>query len=906
MKGETRQLIAIDDFLRERNSPSNLPPPRQNTSPAFPGSRLRSSPGPNDQTFFLSNRVRGRDRNLSNPYRQHAYFHAATKRVANSFGSVPFRIFTESKSGENGSSFKDRRDAWNELTRRYRKLPKELFDLFNDHETIRTNFKREFATTIVKLIPEAPITLIMKAVGVQIIEEGPWYDLFRDVNPMMTRSQLWEANTIYLNTDGEVFWILMDQSGDFWDPPNEPPKGAAAQAKFVPSQIWPFGKKGWEPILDEDPGLIIKWKWTDPRTRRGRGVLSAPKRKTFEFEVDQIPHFRFFDPEDYLGGLSPFEALDLELRTDHNAAKYQNGFFQKGAQLSGMVIFPDNLPDLQRQYYEEQFQEEHVGVDNAWKPGVFEGGGKFVPTGVTQRDMEFHKLREWVRDEVLSVIGTPKSELGVFSDVNRASAVVSKRVFWENTIIPLIRYHEDLMDSKIFTPVTDGRIWGMFDLTQVEALREDLSDKAEVAERFFKMGYPINMISERLEIGFEPVEWGDVGYLPQTLIPISGKPTEEPEEEEPDADEEPPEKPGPDDDEGDGGTETPDEGEPEDEEGSEDSEEEGRPGQVRPPVGLKFVGEYDTKDKRDERWIDIYERVMRPGEKKIKKFIRALMVRMRAAALAAVGDSEIGRILNVEDILFNPNPFKDQVSEGIKPIFEEIFELAMVEAEEELVEIGLVKIEDFSPIQVRQLNELDFEISQIITSQAEQIEKIVDTVRNVVEDSLDKGIAAGATKAQLKDIVRGKFKTFSGSFWTGRIAGTESALTTSASRELVFRRRQVPSNLWVNAGDDRVRDNHVSLDDGVPRPLGFNFGRLLSGVAILEFPLDPRAPADETINCSLDPVLPVQILGGEKPVSEIFPGDIVLTSNGRYRRVVRIRPESDYTGDAVSLIASAS
>ncbi len=59
----------------------------------------------------------------------------------------------------------------------------------------------------------------------------------------------------------EVFWILMDQSGDFWDPPNEPPKGAAAQAKFVPSQIWPFGKKGWEPILDEDPGLIIKWKW---------------------------------------------------------------------------------------------------------------------------------------------------------------------------------------------------------------------------------------------------------------------------------------------------------------------------------------------------------------------------------------------------------------------------------------------------------------------------------------------------------------------------------------------------------------------------------------------------------------------------------------------------------------------
>jgi predicted ABC-type ATPase len=394
----------------------------------------------------------------------------------------------------------------------------------------------------------------------------------------------------------------------------------------------------------------------------------------------------------------------------------------------------------------------------------------------------------------------------------------------------------------------------MFDLTQVEALREDLSDKAEVAERFFKMGYPINMINERMEIGFEPVEWGDVGYLPSTLVPITGDPTKEEPEPEPDGDQE-----SPDDDEGDSegdgdGGETPDDGAeeepPEDGEGSEDSEEESRPGLTRPPIGLQFKGPIDSKDKRDEKWVDIYERVMRPGEKKIKRFVRALMVRIRAAALAAVGDVEgVEKISDIEEILFNPHPFKNQLHKGIIPILEEIFELATAEAEEELVEIGLVKLEDFEPIRARQLDEFDFEISQIITSQAEAIEKVVDTVRGIVTKSLDTGIAGGMTKAQLKNVIRGKFKIFSGSFWTGRIAGTESALTTSAARELTFRRRQVPSNLWVNAGDDRIRDNHVTLDDGVPRPLGFNFGKLLSGVAVLEFPLDPRAPADETINC---------------------------------------------------------
>ena len=655
MKGETRQLISIEDFLRERDSSSNLPTPRRlSSSPAFPDSRRRGTPGPNDHTFFLSSRVRSRDKRLSNPYRQHAYFHAATKRIAQSIGSVPFRIFIEAGTSQNGS-LKDRKDAWNELCRRYKKIPKDLFDLFHDRGgKVRKRLIREFARTVVRLTPEVPLSLLMRALGVEVIEDGPWFDLFRDVNPMMTRSQLWEANTIYLETDGEAFWIMIDQSGDFWNPPDEPPATAAAQAAFVPSQIWPFGKKGWEPLVDEDTGLITGWKWTDPRKKGGRGTLSN-KKKVFEFEVDQIPHFRFFDPEDYLGGLSPFEALDLELRTDHNAAKYNNAFFQKGAQLSGVVVYPDNLPGLQRQTFEEQFTEEHVGVDNMWKPGVFEGGGKFVPTGVSQRDMEFFKLREWVRDEVLSVVGTPKSELGVFEDVNRASAQVSKRVFWENTLIPLIHYHEDLMDSKLFTPVTDGRLWGMFDLTQVEALREDLSDKSEVAERLFKMGYPINMINERLEIGFEPVEWGDVGYLPKSLVPVTGDPAEEPppEPEEPDPDDEPDGDDGEEEPGDDGGGAGPDEPDPEDAEGSDDSEEESG----RPPVGLRFIGEYDSKNKRDEKAIEVFERVMKPGERKIKKFVRGLMVRMRAAALAAVGDSDIGRILNVEDILFNPNPF---------------------------------------------------------------------------------------------------------------------------------------------------------------------------------------------------------------------------------------------------------
>ncbi len=48
--------------------------------------------------------------------------------------------------------------------------------------------------------------------------------------------------------------------------------------------------------------------------------------------------------------------------------------------------------------------------------------------------------------------------------------------------------------------------------------------------------------------------------------------------------------------------------------------------------------------------------------------------------------------------------------------------------------------------------------------------------------------------------------------------------------------------------DERVRADHVTLG-GEEHPVGFNFATLIQSTGILEFPLDPRAPAEQVINC---------------------------------------------------------
>lgn len=79
-------------------------------------------------------------------------------------------------------------------------------------------------------------------------------------------------------------------------------------------------------------------------------------------------------------------------------------------------------------------------------------------------------------------------------DQNRANLLAADRQHWQGTLLPKAHYVEDLLRSDLFTPErTKGApIFGAFDLSRVEALREDLTMKLEAAETFMKIGYTPN------------------------------------------------------------------------------------------------------------------------------------------------------------------------------------------------------------------------------------------------------------------------------------------------------------------------------------------------------------------------------------------------------------------------------
>ena len=368
-----------------------------------------------DLTFFKSLRLRLRGEELDKPYSQHPWVYASAKAIAENIAGVPWRIYDGEIKEDNA-------------------LPDNSDD--------------------------------------------PMVRLFREVNPWMSRFQLWEATFLYLGLTGECFWILEDRDKD-----------------GIPAEILPFGPSVIEPIVSEKSGFIIGFMEREPK----------PGETPVLFDFDEIIHFRYFDPDNWNRGIAPLDAVSSTVRTDNLCNQYQEALFENGADPGGVLMTDEEItePDVNR--IRVGWEDRHGGPRKAGRLAILAGGLKYEPIEISNREMQFIEQREWHRDEVMAAYKVPKAELSVYESLNFATARVADRGFWQKTLLPKMRYVEDVLRSKLFDGIS-GNLNGAFDIGTVEALQEQFNEKVDTAGKLVTMGYPINAINKRLQLGIRFTE----------------------------------------------------------------------------------------------------------------------------------------------------------------------------------------------------------------------------------------------------------------------------------------------------------------------------------------------------------------------------------------------------------------
>ena len=192
-----------------------------------------------------------------------------------------------------------------------------------------------------------------------------------------------------------------------------------------------------------------------------------------------------------------------------------NSMHNRGISDYAIIIDPDTSPE-QIARLKELHKEKQAGATNARQPFLTTRDIKTL--NQTAVELDFVASREKVWAEICAAMGVPGPMINLMENATLANAETSRRIFWVDTIIPLLRMIKGQLQVQLARQF--GPEWVIdYDVSDVEALREDYGKKLEEARALFAMGVPFNTINEKLQLGIDPIPGGDVGYLPSSLLP---------------------------------------------------------------------------------------------------------------------------------------------------------------------------------------------------------------------------------------------------------------------------------------------------------------------------------------------------------------------------------------------------
>lgn len=326
---------------------------------------------------------------------------------------------------------------------------------------------------------------------VEAPEEHPLRLLLEKPNPLQSRSRLFELAVFNLELCGNA---MLHKT-----------RGTGGKVE----ELWSLNPDRVDPIPDE----IEVLRGYKVKAARGRPVELAPS---------ELVHFMFSDPANPLWGLGPLQVVAQAVDSDSSARTWQRASFDNRAVPDGFVSFKHALSKEQHELATKVIRETRTGPRNARSIGVLGGDATWIPASLSPIEMDFLQSRKLTREEICAVFQVPPTLIGIYEDATLANLSASRLLFWEETVIPLVEYLADELNRSFVLPEYGPDVWLFPDVERLPALRERAIGNASTAQTYFGMGVPFNAINERLGLGFDPLDGGDVGLVAGGLIPTVG------------------------------------------------------------------------------------------------------------------------------------------------------------------------------------------------------------------------------------------------------------------------------------------------------------------------------------------------------------------------------------------------
>lgn len=302
--------------------------------------------------------------------------------------------------------------------------------------------------------------------------DHPLQSLLDAVNPHWTAGDLWRATETYLGLWGVSYWAIESSNG-------------------IPSELWP---------LRPDRVRLIP-----DATEYIRGyVYTGSSNKMRAFLADEIIRIRYFNPVDEYSGLSPISALRLSIDMGFDVLK-GNREALRNASDPGLIIHTEDTPtDDEVQEFYDRWEQRFKGSTNRNRPALLSEGMKAERFGFSPKEMERVQSLVWTLGDVARAYNIPLPMLHELSRATYSNYETSRRVFWEDTIVPQAIFFQQALQESLIPLFKDPSLVAEFDTSKIEALQEDETEKAQRRQIYVSTGI-MTPNEVRTEMGLKPM-----------------------------------------------------------------------------------------------------------------------------------------------------------------------------------------------------------------------------------------------------------------------------------------------------------------------------------------------------------------------------------------------------------------
>lgn len=356
---------------------------------------------------------------------------------------------------------------------------------------------------VARTLPEAPLQVVRQDAegNDEVVRRHPLTLLLARPNPYYSGAVLLGATASDFKATGDAYWIKV--------------RSGARR----PVQVW------W------GPSALIEPKYPDDGSAYITHYEYNPGGVPIRLEVEDVVHFRNgIDPLNPRKGLSEIRALVREVATDDEAAAYTAALLRNTATPS-VVIAPADEKTEVSQADADQIKADFsakFGGDNRGAPMVLSANVKVTPLSFSPQQMDMAALRGIPEERISAMMGIPAAVVGLGSGLanTKVGATMSemREQAFENCIIPLQRVLADEITHQLlpdFGNVATERV--EFDLRQVRVLQPDLDALYKRLDTAVRGGWMMPN-EARAQVDLDPVQGGDVLFVPINVTPTD--PTE--------------------------------------------------------------------------------------------------------------------------------------------------------------------------------------------------------------------------------------------------------------------------------------------------------------------------------------------------------------------------------------------